>query len=128
MSIFSSSAPAPTTMAEHLTAVLERLGLREYSDVLAGNGFRSWETVLDITEDDLTTLDFKLGHRRVLQREIATYRGLSGAVSLDADRNTSDAKSPSSPSLQGLDRQTATPPPREKRRYRRKQCSGTNCI
>jgi hypothetical protein len=126
MSIFSSSAP--TTMSVHLTAVLERLGLTTYSTVLAQNGFRSWETVLDVTEDDLTTLDFKLGHRRVLQREIATYRGLSSTASLDADGNASDGKSSSSPSLQCLDRQTATPPPREKRRYRRKQCCGMNCI
>jgi hypothetical protein len=102
-----------------LTAVLDRLGLTDYSSVLAQNGFRSWETVLDITEDDLTMLDFKLGHRRVLQREIATYRGLSGTAPLDVDENASDGKSPSSPSLQCLSRQTATPPPREKRRYRR---------
>lgn len=32
---------------------LERLGLAEYADRLALEGFDTWETVLDITESDL---------------------------------------------------------------------------
>ena len=70
ISTFSSS-PIPD-----LTEVLERIGLTQYAQVLSENGFHNWESVADITEDDLTALEFKLGHRRLLQREIATYRGI----------------------------------------------------
>ena len=35
---------------------LERLGLSEYLERLAGEGFDTWETVLDITESDLCVL------------------------------------------------------------------------
>jgi hypothetical protein len=32
---------------------LARLGLNQYHEVFAGEGFNTWETVLDITESDL---------------------------------------------------------------------------
>lgn len=32
---------------------LERLGLSQYLEVFAAEGFDSWETILDITESDL---------------------------------------------------------------------------
>jgi hypothetical protein len=102
-----------------LPQVLERLGLAAYSSALLENGFHNWETVLDITEDDLTALNFKLGHRRSLQREIATYRGVSAALALEPEGSPRDHKSLSSTTLECLGRQTTTPPPREKRRYRR---------
>ena len=107
-----------------LTDVLARLGLSEYLQVLVENGFHSWETVVDITEEDLTALHFKLGHRRALQREIATSRGVPLSLSLDLD-NTSNSNSNNEPTslsssaLETLTRQTSTPPTREKRRYRR---------
>lgn len=56
-----------------LSDTLRHLGLSQYYEVLTENGFEDWNTVLDITEDDLDHLGFKLGHRRLLQREIATY-------------------------------------------------------
>jgi len=102
-----------------LPHVLDRLGLDAYSTVLAENGFRNWETVLDITEDDLTVLNFKLGHRRKLQREIANYKGLSVALALEADGSPGDQNSLCSSALACLTRQTTTPHPKEKRRYRR---------
>ena len=58
-----------------MEAKLESLGLAQYTTILYKNGFEDWETVLDITEEDLDSLGFKRGHRRVLQREIATTRG-----------------------------------------------------
>ncbi|KAF2399430.1 hypothetical protein EJ06DRAFT_582757 [Trichodelitschia bisporula] len=58
-----------------LSERLASLGLAQYLPVLAENGFDDWDTVLDITEEDLQTLGFKRGHRRVLQREIAAHRG-----------------------------------------------------
>ncbi|KAF1945440.1 hypothetical protein EJ02DRAFT_44340 [Clathrospora elynae] len=56
---------------------LARLGLSQYYDVFAAEGFDTWDTVLDITESDLSHLSVKLGHRRKLQRAIAESRGQS---------------------------------------------------
>ena len=103
----------------NLSVVLERLGLTEYLRVLSENGFHNWETVVDITEDDLTALHFKLGHRRALQREIATFRGIPSSLSLGPESLSPEPTSLSTSALETLTRQTSTPPPREKRRYRR---------
>jgi hypothetical protein len=102
-----------------LSEVLGRLGLTEYLECLTENGFHNWETVVDITEDDLTELKFKLGHRRALQREIATWRGIPVSLSLDAETPPVEPTNLSTLALETLVRQTLTPPPREKRRYRR---------
>lgn len=112
-------APSSPTMPE-LSEVLTRMGLSNYLQALTDNGFHSWETVVDITEEDLTALDFKLGHRRALQREIATYRGLPSTLSLSVETETvsPEPTSLSSSALETLARQTSTPT-REKRRYRR---------
>ncbi|KAF2020225.1 hypothetical protein BU24DRAFT_135558 [Aaosphaeria arxii CBS 175.79] len=115
----SPTMNTPTLIMPILSEVLERLGLVEYSDALVENGFRNWETVLDITEDDLIVLNFKLGHRRALQREIASFRGTPTSLSLEPDSNPSEQTSLSSSALESLSRQSATPPVREKRRYRR---------
>ena len=50
---------------------LDWLKIPQYFDRLVQAGFDSWETVLEITEEDLESLGFELGHRRILQREIA---------------------------------------------------------
>ncbi|KAL9116895.1 MAG: hypothetical protein Q9187_006577 [Circinaria calcarea] len=60
-----------------LDPILSRLGLAQYLPTFLNEGFDTWETVLDITESDLDSLNVKLGHRRRLQREIANARGLS---------------------------------------------------
>lgn len=110
--------PSPTTTSE-LSEILERIGLSTYLPVLSENGFGNWETVVDITEEDLTTLEFKLGHRRTLQREIATWRGVPQTLSLETDATSPEPMSLSTSALETLTRQQTTPPPREKRRYRR---------
>ncbi|KAF2842852.1 HMG-box, partial [Patellaria atrata CBS 101060] len=56
---------------------LEYLGLSQYFDAFVAEGFDSWETVLDITEPDLASLEVKLGHRRKLQRAIRESRSTS---------------------------------------------------
>ncbi|KAF2844156.1 hypothetical protein T440DRAFT_527147 [Plenodomus tracheiphilus IPT5] len=53
---------------------LARLGLNQYCQVFADEGFDNWEVLLDITECDLNHLGVKLGHRRKLQRAIAESR------------------------------------------------------
>jgi hypothetical protein len=114
----SIPSPSSSNMPE-LNEVLERLGLIEYHQVLSENGFHNWETVVDITEEDLTVLNFKLGHRRALQREIASYRGVPSSLSLDPEIMSIEPTTLSTSALETLTRQTSTPPPREKRRYRR---------
>ena len=59
------------------------LGLTQYTSILHENGFEDWDTVLDITEEDLDSLGFKRGHRRVLQKEIANARGSPSSPSVD---------------------------------------------
>ena len=109
----ASPATQPTTPIP-LSELLDKLGLGRYLGPLVENGFTTWETILDITEDDLTALNFKLGHRRILQREIATARGLPSSASLED--GTSSVPSVSSPAVES---NSATPRGREKRRYRR---------
>ena len=66
--------------------VLSWLGLSQYQERLVQAGFDSWETVMEITEDDLATLDVDLGHRRILQREIMNARRVVEQSNLDRDR------------------------------------------
>ena len=51
--------------------ILGELGLRQYLARFLRAGFSTWETLADISEDDLAALNVLLGHRRKLQREIA---------------------------------------------------------
>jgi CobQ-like glutamine amidotransferase family enzyme len=56
-----------------LRSELSRCGLIQYFEILVRNGFEAWKTVLDIREEDLEAMGFKLGHRRILQRHITNY-------------------------------------------------------
>ncbi|TAQ87658.1 hypothetical protein B7494_g4030 [Chlorociboria aeruginascens] len=60
---------------ERLENVLSRVGLQRYQDSIVQNGFETWTDLLDITEEDMAELQIKRGHRRILQREIASCRG-----------------------------------------------------
>ncbi|KAI9789756.1 MAG: hypothetical protein M1816_005795 [Peltula sp. TS41687] len=60
-----------------LAPVLDRLGISQYLEAFIAEGFDTWETLLDVTEEDLDALNVKRGHRRKLQREIANARGVS---------------------------------------------------
>ena len=60
-----------------LELTLSWLDMPQYYEHFIQAGFDSWETILEITEEDLETLDVELGHRRKLQREIANTRRLS---------------------------------------------------
>ncbi|KAL8732877.1 MAG: hypothetical protein Q9166_002478 [cf. Caloplaca sp. 2 TL-2023] len=54
-----------------LKSLLSSFGMLMYHDRLVEAGFDSWETILDITENDLEILNVQRGHRRRLQQEIA---------------------------------------------------------
>ncbi|KAL8806378.1 MAG: hypothetical protein Q9182_001408 [Xanthomendoza sp. 2 TL-2023] len=64
-----------------LEFALSAFGMGQYHDELVAAGFDSWETILDITEEDLESLNVQRGHRRRLQQEIA--RALNLANNLD---------------------------------------------
>ncbi|BFZ62746.1 hypothetical protein YB2330_003856 [Saitoella coloradoensis] len=55
---------------------LSDLGLQEYNEKFIEEGFTSISTLMDITEQDLVEMSVKRGHRRLLQREIASRRGI----------------------------------------------------
>lgn len=56
--------------------VLERCKLLQYLDIFITEGFDCLKSLCEITEDDLIALKVKRGHRRLLQREIATAKGI----------------------------------------------------
>ncbi|KAL7268498.1 hypothetical protein RUND412_008876 [Rhizina undulata] len=105
-----------------LGEVLARLGLSQYLGRLIEEGFEKWETVLDITEQDLATLNFKLGHRRILQREIASARGVPSNQALTSyqyypsEEVEVDEKLSPKPNKSEIGK---GPPPTGKRKYRR---------
>jgi hypothetical protein len=70
-------SPMTGTAGATPTLLLDRLriiGLEQYHAVLTSNGYNTWSDVLSITEDQMSELGFKRGHRRLLQREIASFR------------------------------------------------------
>ncbi|KAH7111329.1 high mobility group box domain-containing protein [Dendryphion nanum] len=58
----------------NLALQLKRLGLLEYLDILIAEGFDTWDTVLDITEPDLNSLNVKINDQKRLQRAITKSR------------------------------------------------------
>lgn len=58
-------------MAAELKQILGELGLEQYFHGCLHAGFLNWESLSNITEAQLAAINFRLGHRRKLQREIA---------------------------------------------------------
>ncbi|CAG8444335.1 5142_t:CDS:2 [Ambispora leptoticha] len=54
---------------------LRKCNLLEYYERFIAEGFDDLQSLLDVTESDLIAMDVKRGHRRRLQREIATVKG-----------------------------------------------------
>jgi hypothetical protein len=52
------------------------LNIAQYAPILIAHGFDDLATLNDIRESDLAQMGFLLGHRRKLQRAIASMRGL----------------------------------------------------
>ncbi|PVH93530.1 hypothetical protein DM02DRAFT_619220 [Periconia macrospinosa] len=72
-------------MDNQLCDHLQRLGLAQYVTVLQENGYKSWTQLGTIREGDFDHLGFKLGHRRRLQRQIATMNGYPQSEALLPD-------------------------------------------
>lgn len=55
---------------------LRKCSLLQYYDRFISEGFDQLQSLLDVTEYDLIAMDVKRGHRRRLQREIASMKGV----------------------------------------------------
>ncbi|CEP07431.1 hypothetical protein [Parasitella parasitica] len=55
---------------------LDNCHLSQYYATFIEEGFESLQAVLEVTEEDLIALNVKRGHRRVIQRGIATLNGV----------------------------------------------------
>jgi hypothetical protein len=112
----------PLTDEIELRKILLQYGLSEYEERLIENGFDTWDTVMAITEADMGELNFKLGHRRKLQRAIHEHS--SSATSKEDSHNASHAQPSRAHSLVGsqhIDQlQSPLSPTRTKRSYRRR--------
>ncbi|CAO3673798.1 unnamed protein product [Umbelopsis ramanniana] len=72
------SSSIPSASLKHwseVKAFLVECGLSQYYDTFVSEGFDRVSTVLDITENDLIEMNIKRGHRRLLQRHVATCKG-----------------------------------------------------
>ncbi|ORY92292.1 hypothetical protein BCR43DRAFT_446145 [Syncephalastrum racemosum] len=56
--------------------LLESCRLLQYLDTFLNEGFDSLRSVMEVTEDDMIAMKVKRGHRRLIQREIATAKGI----------------------------------------------------
>ncbi|KAK4046716.1 hypothetical protein OIO90_006469 [Microbotryomycetes sp. JL221] len=61
---------------------LHSLDLSEYVQSFLQHGFDRMDSVFDIQEQDLEVLGVRRGHRRILQRELASLRGIPSNVPL----------------------------------------------
>ncbi|KZM24123.1 hypothetical protein ST47_g4740 [Ascochyta rabiei] len=80
-------------MDNHLRHNLQVLSLGQYIDVMQEYGFVDWDTLSKAQEKDFDRLGLKLGHRRRLQRELASMRGLP--IWAPLDRQYGDYEPPS---------------------------------
>ena len=72
---FILSAVGPHLMDTDLHNCLQRLHLHIYLAVLQQYDYTSWKKLARLYERDFDSLGFKLGHRRRLQREVASRKG-----------------------------------------------------
>ncbi|KAI8379840.1 hypothetical protein EDC96DRAFT_491917 [Choanephora cucurbitarum] len=83
---------------EQVKEFLENCRLLDYYPIFIAEGFESLEAIMEITEDDLVAMQVKRGHRRVIQRAIATIRGIPSHQSLFIPNNiTTIVTNPSLP-------------------------------
>lgn len=96
-----------------ITTDFGRLGLSQYVDRFIEHGFDSWESLECVKEEDFDVLKVKLGHRRIIQREIARRQEYS---SLARSQPPIDGEGPNGRQGYGGD---GVSQDRMKRRYRR---------
>ncbi|KAI9277769.1 high mobility group box domain-containing protein [Sporodiniella umbellata] len=112
---------------------LQRCQLSMYYKVLMEEGFETTNAIVEITEHDMIKMNIKRGHRRLIQREIATLRGLSPSQPLNTIQSIPLIPQRTSPSgSSGYESLVLSPPPASgnsseespveshKRKYRRR--------
>ncbi|KAL0073367.1 hypothetical protein F4703DRAFT_1432241 [Phycomyces blakesleeanus] len=62
---------------------LERCNLSNYLPAFIAEGFDTLSSIYEITENDMVDMQIKRGHRRVIQREIASAKGVPRNQPLD---------------------------------------------
>jgi hypothetical protein len=67
---------------DEVVSFLTGIGLSDYVTAIVEEGFDDIVTLCDITENDMESLNIKLGHRRKLQRAIAEKRGFPSSQPL----------------------------------------------
>jgi hypothetical protein len=80
-------------MENDVRSTLQALSLGQYIDVLQKNGFSDLVTLSKAREEDFSRLGFKLGHRRRLQRELASMSGLPPWEPLESGDSTEQGAS-----------------------------------
>ena len=65
-----------------LAIFLGDLGLDSYHKILQDHNIRTLDALYQITEDEMEQFNFKLGHRRKIQREVASRQGYPRGMSL----------------------------------------------
>lgn len=113
------SASSPPTSQPLLADWLKHVGLQRYSTVLAANGFDTLASLDVIQDQDLETMGFLLGHKRIFLKEFNVLRRTHRQL-LQRDA----MPLPTTPTAE-----TTTPTPSsttKKRSRRRKRNSGQN--
>ncbi|GAA97034.1 uncharacterized protein L969DRAFT_96921 [Mixia osmundae IAM 14324] len=88
-----------SSKAADVEAFLGRVNLHEYFDTFMQNGFDRLGSLIDATEADFDMLKVKRGHRRVIQREVASLQGLPLSHSISdgqAKVSSEEAEAPDS--------------------------------
>ncbi|KAI9260218.1 hypothetical protein BY458DRAFT_516532 [Sporodiniella umbellata] len=67
---------------------LDQCGLSNYLQVFSEEGFDRIESLLEITETDLIQMKVKRGHRRLLQRAVASAKGIPPNIPLNIGTTT----------------------------------------
>jgi hypothetical protein len=101
ISIEERKASFEFTSSEHqqVKSFLDKCHLSQYHATFIEEGFESLQAVLEITEDDLIALNVKRGHRRVIQRGIATLNGVPKNQPLHMMSNNIPDGAPSLPTI-----------------------------
>ncbi|KDE08490.1 hypothetical protein MVLG_01270 [Microbotryum lychnidis-dioicae p1A1 Lamole] len=75
----AATAPAPINLVHEL---LYSLHLTQYYDTFVAEGFDRLEALDDITEADFEAVGVRRGHRRLIQRHLASIKGLPTSAPL----------------------------------------------
>ncbi|KAI8145914.1 hypothetical protein BJV82DRAFT_602726 [Fennellomyces sp. T-0311] len=68
--------------------LLSRCKLLQYMEIFINEGFDTLKSLCEVSEDDMIAMKVKRGHRRLIQREIATLKGIPRHEPLWIGRNS----------------------------------------